>query len=272
MNIFRNITLGTAILATAFLSSACAGYSNSRQEQETEALVSTQTEKTQCPQSTSNADEAKKILSRWQGGKPVVADTTILLQCFTASEIPDSVFARMKGKSFKDNCTVPLSELRYLTIPHYDGKGNILMGELVCNKALAQDMIDIFTIAFQHQYPIELMVLVDNFNAEDRSSMAANNTSCFNFRVVAGSKNLSNHAKGRAIDVNPRYNPYVQRKPGKPVYVSPKNGTPYADRSKNFKYKTGPGDLLYNEFMKRGYTWGGAWKSMQDYQHFEKKN
>lgn len=266
----RSFFLGVTVVASASLATACAGATAS-EANPSDTKVIPDAQKPAITDAVPQTPDAQSLLANWQGGKPLAADTAVLLECFSASEIPDSVFARMKGKSFKDNCTVPRSDLRYLTIPHYDGKGNILMGELVCNKAIAQDLIDIFKVAFLNQYPIELMVLIDNYNAEDRPSMAANNTSCFNYRVVAGSKNLSNHARGRAIDINPRYNPYVQRKPGKPVYVSPKNGAPYADRSKDFKYKTGPGDLLYNEFIKHGFIWGGAWKSMQDYQHFEKK-
>lgn len=214
----------------------------------------------------------RDLLNRWNPGEPVAADTALLLQCFTASEIPDSVFLRMKGKSFKAECSVPRSELRYLTIPHYDGHGNILMGEMVCNKAIADDLLDIFSAAFRDRYPIERMVLIDEYDADDRKSMTANNTSCFNFRVVSGTKQLSNHARGLALDINPLYNPYVSRKRNGTLYVSPPDGRPYSDRKVSFPYKIDPADdLLYSLFISHGFSWGGAWRSMQDYQHFEKK-
>ena len=191
------------------------------------------------------------------------------LEKFQIEEISDELFKRMYGKSFKENCTVPREDLRYLTIPHYTLEGDVVMGEMVVNKAIADDIIDIFKTLFNAKYPIERMVLIDDYNADDRASMSANNTSSFNFRVVAGSKNLSKHAYGMAVDVNPRYNPYVKNgKNG--LYVSPKNGTEYADRSKNFPYKIDTEDLCYKEFIKHGFIWGGAWNSMKDYQHFEK--
>lgn len=195
---------------------------------------------------------------------------SVLLGCFRSEEIPDAVFERMQGKSYKENCTVSRSELRYLTVPHHDGQGNVRMGELVCNRAIAADLLDIFREAFKIGYPIERMVLIDEYDADDRSSMQADNTSCFNFRVVAGSKKLSNHARGLAIDVNPFYNPYVRRRPGKALYVSPSDAARYADRSAEFPYKIDTSDALYRLFIARGFRWGGAWKSAQDYQHFEK--
>lgn len=214
---------------------------------------------------------AEVILSQWSPDSILEADSTLILQCFTASLIPDSIFSRMQGKSYKSNCTIPRSDLRYLTIPHHDGHGNIRMGEIVCNQLIADDLIDIFRKAFIVGYPIERMMLIDNYDADDRKSMTANNTSCFNFRVVAGSKKLSNHAKGLAIDINPLYNPYVKRRTGKPLYVSPPNGKAYADRNADYPYKIDPAtDTIYRLFIEHGFRWGGVWRSAQDYQHFEK--
>lgn len=38
--------------------------------------------------------------------------------------------------------------------------------------------------------------------ANDNKSMSANNTSAFNYRVISGTKKLSNHSYGLAIDIN----------------------------------------------------------------------
>lgn len=201
-----------------------------------------------------------------------VADESNPENWFAINEIEDDLFKRIYGKSFKANCTVPREDLRYLTVAHYTGNGDeVKKGELICHRLIADDMIDIFHNLYAAKYPIERLELVDNYDADDRKSMTANNTSCFNFRVVAGSKNLSNHALGLAIDINPLYNPYVKKQKDGSLYVSPKNGTPYAKRSGNFKYKIDENDLAYKEFIKHGFTWGGHWKTMQDYQHFEKK-
>lgn len=190
---------------------------------------------------------------------------------FYAEPIPDAVFERMKGKSYKSYCQVKRSDLRYVRVLHYDMRGEIKVGELVCHRSVAADMVDIFRNLFRSKYPIERMVLVDDYGADDERSMEANNTSCFNFRRIAGTKVPSNHSWGKAIDVNPLYNPYVKRMKNGTLTVSPKSGRRYADRSRDFRYKIDRNDLCYKEFVSHGFTWGGGWKSSKDYQHFEKK-
>lgn len=196
----------------------------------------------------------------WSGCSAESADSLFVIR-----EIDDAVFERIKGRSLKENCTVPLEDLRYLTIAHYDGDGNVCRGEIICNVKIADDLIDIFRNLYNAGYPIESVRLIDEFDADDVKSMQANNTSCFNFRKVAGSKKLSKHALGMAIDINPLYNPYV-----KGTVVSPPEGKPYADRKGDFPYKIDKEDLCYKEFIAHGFTWGGSWNSLKDYQHFEK--
>ena len=188
---------------------------------------------------------------------------------FTSSPIDSVVFARMKGKSYKDDCTIPLSELRYLRVLHYNFEGNVCQGELVCNKSISNDLLEIFEALFKARYPIERMVLIDDFDADDNRSMTANNTSCFNFRTVAGTNKLSAHSRGMAIDINPLYNPYVKQVRGKTV-VSPSAANAYVNRMREFPYKIDRQDLCYRLFIDHGFRWGGAWRSSKDYQHFEK--
>lgn len=188
---------------------------------------------------------------------------------FGIHNIDDEIFSRIKGKSYKDDCTVPLDDLRYLTVAYYGEGGEIKKGEIICNKAIASDLEDIFRNLFKARYPIESIRLVDDFEADDIKSMQSNNTSCFNFRKVAGSNKLSKHALGLAIDINPLYNPYVKTKNGVTT-VSPEEGRRYSDRKGDFPYKIDVDDLCYKEFIAHGFKWGGAWKSLKDYQHFEK--
>ena len=114
------------------------------------------------------------------------------------------------------------------------------------------------------------MQLVDDYDADDEQSMRANNTSCFNFRRIAGSTKLSKHSQGLAIDINPLYNPYVKRQANGTLIVQPANATCYADRRKAIPYKIERDDLCYRLFIKHGFKWGGAWTRQQDYQHFER--
>lgn len=191
-------------------------------------------------------------------------------QTFAIDTISDAVFQRMLGKSYKYDCTVKREDLRYLHIIHYDGEGKEVQGELVCNKLIANDLIEIFKELHKQKYPIERMRLIDDYDGDDERSMQANNTSCFNFRAIAGSKKLSKHSQGLAIDINPLYNPCVRfRKDGK-MSVEPRTGRPYTNRNKPFPYKIDKNDLCYRLFMKHGFKWGGDWRSLKDYQHFER--
>jgi hypothetical protein len=100
--------------------------------------------------------------------------------------------------------------------------------------------------------------------------MEDNNTSCFNYRVVEGSTSLSKHAYGLAIDINPLYNPYITYENDGSLSVSPASAKAYADRSISFPYKIDENDLCYKLFTEHGFTWGGNWNSVKDYQHFQK--
>ena len=161
-------------------------------------------------------------------------------------------------------------ELRYLRVLHYNKEGQELQGELVCHHSIADDLMDIFLELYKAKYPIERMVLVDEYDADDEASMNANNTSAFNFRRVSGGGNLSRHSEGMAVDINPLYNPLVRQR-GDRVRVFPASAAPYIDRTKDFPYKIEKGDLCYRLFKQHGFTWGGDWKNSKDYQHFEKK-
>ncbi|MCI6552330.1 MAG: M15 family metallopeptidase [Lachnospiraceae bacterium] len=165
---------------------------------------------------------------------------------------------------------VSYEDLRYLSVLHYNFKGIVRTGELICNKAIAQDLAEIFYELYQNQYQIEQIHLVDEYGADDTLSMQDNNTSCFNYRLVDGTASLSKHALGLAIDINPLFNPYVVYKEDGSTYISPAGGEAYADRSREFAYKIDENDLCYKLFTERGFTWGGHWNSMKDYQHFQK--
>jgi hypothetical protein len=131
-------------------------------------------------------------------------------QIFSSQAIPDSVWQIMQGRTWHDNPYIRRSDLRYLRISHYDLEGHPHVGELICNKLIAQKLLIIFRELYAAHYPIQQMRLPDNYGADDERQMRANNTSCFCYRNVSGSKNLSKHARGLAIDINPLYNPYIK--------------------------------------------------------------
>lgn len=216
-----------------------------------------------------------RILEEWQVGKEVSAEDVRKYgtdRCFASMSISDAVFGRIYGNSYKKDCRVLRSSLRYLHLLHYTEDGRIKLGEMICHKDIADDLTDIFRKLFEAKYPIENMQLIDNYGADDIRSMEHNNTTCFNYRTVAGSKKLSNHSLGKAVDINPLYNPYVKRRQDGTYKVSPEKGRKYADRTKIFKYKIDRNDLAYRLFKQHGFRWGGDYRSLKDYQHFEKED
>lgn len=172
--------------------------------------------------------------------------------------------------SSEDEIQISYDDLRYVSVLYYNFKGIERTGELICNKAVAQDFVEIFYELYRNEYQIEQIALIDEYGGDDTLSMQDNNTSCFNYRVVDGTSSLSKHALGLAIDINPFYNPYVVYKNDGSAYISPQGSETYADRSKDFAYKIDENDLCYKLFKEHGFTWGGDWNSLKDYQHFQK--
>lgn len=195
--------------------------------------------------------------------------TPQLLEAFRSYEIPEAVAERMRGKSYPEGCPIPLSDLRYLIIPHFDGHGNVRLGEMVCHRTVARQLLDIFRELFYAHYPIERMVLIDDYDADDERSMSANNTTCFCYRTVAGSRKLSRHSLGKAVDINPLYNPFVRRT-ARGTIITPEAGRQWADRTiADNPYAVRRGDAAWRAFTRRGWRWGGSWRTRPDYQHFQ---
>lgn len=184
---------------------------------------------------------------------------------FEIQNIPDNIYEKMIGKSIPDKDSVDKNSLDYLKITYYGFDNKPHIGDMVVSKEVSKEVIDIFKELYENKYPIEKVSLIDNYGADDELSMSDNNTSSFCYRVVDGSKVLSNHSKGLAIDINPLINPMVKN-----GVVSPKKGQDYIERNENIKGMIKKGDACYNAFTKRGWTWGGEWSNLKDYQHFEK--
>ena len=193
---------------------------------------------------------------------------------FSIHEISDDLFERMKGgNTYKEDCNVPREDLRYLLVLHKDKDGYTHQGEMIVHKLIAEDVLEIFEKLYDADYPIERMVLPDNYMAEDEPMMRDNNSSCFNFRFISHTTKVSKHGLGMAVDINTLYNPYhkfVKNDDGTQTEViEPATGAPYLDRTQSFDYKIEKGDLCYNLFIEKGFEWGGDWTDRQDFQHFE---
>lgn len=179
----------------------------------------------------------------------------------TVAPVDEALAARMSA-SWRPGCPVPLEDLRYVTVTYVDFDGAVQTGELVVHADVAEGVTRVFARLFELRYPIRSMRLVDDFGADDDASMRADNTSAFNCRAITGGSAWSEHAYGRAIDLNPVENPYVLGS-----HVAPRVGRPFVSRP------DAPGvvhadDAVVRAFAAEGWQWGGYWDSPTDYQHF----
>jgi D-alanyl-D-alanine carboxypeptidase len=173
--------------------------------------------------------------------------------------------ARMRGVSWHPGCPVGFAKLRLLTASHWGFDGRVHHGRLVVHRDSARGMLGVMRSLYQQRFPIRRMRLVDAYGADDHRSMAADNTSAFNCRFVAGSPGVwSEHAYGRALDLNPIENPYVTDS----GYVSPPAGAPYARRGDRRPGMVHRGGAVVAAFAEIGWEWGGNWPGSVDYQHF----
>jgi hypothetical protein len=171
------------------------------------------------------------------------------------------------GSSWRDGCPVGPSSLRWVSFSHYDMAGAVRTGTLVIHRDIEAASRKAFASLFTQRFPIQSALPVSEFGSDDDASMAANNTSAFNCRYAVTnppSTTWSNHAYGRAIDVNPRTNPYVLA-----GEVLPPNGAEFADRDRQHQGGLYRGGAALKAFTSNGFEWGGAWRN-PDYQHLER--
>jgi D-alanyl-D-alanine carboxypeptidase len=147
---------------------------------------------------------------------------------------------------------------------YWDFNGKVQDGELIVHRTLTDDVITAFRAIFDARFPIERMAPVDEYGGDDNRSMDANNTSAFNCRPATGSSRWSEHAYGRAIDINPRQNPYVTAS----GTVEPSAGTAFLDRTRPVPGLITSDGPVVAAFASVGWGWGGNWNGTKDYQHF----
>jgi len=170
--------------------------------------------------------------------------------------------------SHRRGCPVGLRNLRYLQISFLGFVGVGRTGELIVHESQARPVVRVFRTLYDARFPIRRMRLVDAYQGDDDASMSANNTSAYNCRRTANDDRWSEHAYGRAIDINPIQNPYLSGS-----FVAPQEGRRYAtvDRSAQAPYIRGGirmADVVVAAFERIGWRWGGDWTYAKDYQHF----
>ncbi|HEX6230806.1 MAG TPA: M15 family metallopeptidase [Actinomycetota bacterium] len=169
----------------------------------------------------------------------------------------------MTGRSWREGCPVPLEKLRLVRVTYRGFDGEAHRGRLVVHRRWADEILDVFRRLYARGFPIRRIRLVDRYDADDRESMRHDNTSAFNCRFVSGTTTWSQHAYGRAIDINPVENPYVDGS-----RVSPRKGRRFLDRTDVRPGMIVERDVVWRAFRRIGWGWGGSWSSAKDYQHF----
>ena len=195
--------------------------------------------------------------------RPTVVPSTPLPQPATVHPVS----AANLGATWRPECPVAPTALRRVDLDYLGFDGGTHRGQLVVNQDVVDDVIAIFTDLTRLRYPIEKMRTVENYpDAEDELSMRDNNTSAFNCRPLPGSDSWSMHAYGRAIDINPLVNPYIDAAGN----LEPSTAERYLDRSRDDLGLLHDGDAAVRVFTDRGWRWGGDWSNPIDYQHFER--
>ena len=214
-----------------------------------------------------------KPLTEWQAGRTVSQEAVDAFggidMCFAAEPIPDGVWARMQGKTYKENPYIGRDDLRHVRALHWDYDNQMHVGEMIVNKQIAECVARILRQLFDAKYPIQRMLLPDVYDADDETQMRDNNSSCFCYRTIAGSTNLSKHARGLAIDINTLYNPYYKVRDDGTLFIQPATAEAYCNRDWDFPYKIDHDDICFRLFTEAGFDWGGDWTTRKDYQHFE---
>jgi poly-gamma-glutamate synthesis protein (capsule biosynthesis protein) len=170
----------------------------------------------------------------------------------------------MTGRSWRPGCPVGFADLRVVRVTYWGFDRAAHAGRMVAHRWYADDLARVFRKLYEDRFPIRRMRLVDRYGADDMRSMRANNTSAFNCRWRAGvCCRWSQHAYGRALDLDPVQNPYVWN-----GGVSPPAGRAYLDRSDRRRGMVHRRDRVWWAFRAVGWEWGGDWTGEKDYQHF----
>ncbi len=191
----------------------------------------------------------------------------------TISPIPPNIKQKMIGVTWHRGCPVPLNDLRYIKMTYINFFYQDRVGEMIVHKSVAKDVVDIFHKLYDMRYPINKMKPIYHYRGNDWLSIENDNTSAFNCRKLTGNRGKwSNHAYGRAIDINPIENPYISRS-GR---IAHKESYKFRNRNHDKRRVHDKAVLSrYDEvvrlFKSHGWIWGGDWNSIKDYQHFEKR-
>jgi hypothetical protein len=179
------------------------------------------------------------------------------------SRISVPLARRMTGVSWRPGCPVGLTDLRLLTVSFWGFDSRVHSGTLIVHRTVAAPVVRALSRLYAARFPIRRMAPVDAYGGDDFRSIEADNTSAFNCRPATGSSHWSEHAYGKAIDLDPLENPYVSG--GKTSHAASRR---YLDRGLRLPGMIHAGDVVVRAFAAEGWGWGGVWSGIRDYQHF----
>src|SRR5262245_37995021 len=182
----------------------------------------------------------------------------------TVAPVPAAVAAR---SSWQPACPVTLADLRYVTVSFWGFDNRAHSGELLVHRDAAQPFVGVFRTLFADRYPIEEMRVTSRADLDAPVTGDGNNTSAFACRPTRGSTKWSEHAFGKAVDVNPFQNPYHNG-----ARVLPELATSYLNRANLRPGMITPGGPVATAFGRIGWAWGGLWHQPVDYMHFSADN
>ena len=173
---------------------------------------------------------------------------------------PADVIAR---STWKQGCPVAATDLSWIRLTFFGFDGRRHTGELLVNRSVADDLVEVFRTLYAEQIPIEEMRITRADELDAPPTGDGNNTGAFACRPTTGATSYSQHAYGLAIDVDPFQNPYV-----KGDLVLPELASSYLDRDRLRPGMIEPDGAVVRAFAAIGWEWGGAWRTLKDYQHF----
>ena len=258
-----------SLVIAALVVGACGTVKAADTPPETAAATATTSSSAPAASTTTTAETAAAGKSPGTA-LPVPPPTTVppLPTTTTTTEPPEfsytvgAVTEQTVSKSWREGCPLHWEELSLLTIRYWNFDGRSVVGRMVVNTSVVDEVVAAFGDLYAIGFPIERIALVDDYDGDDKAAMRANVTSSFNCRYVDGTDRWSNHAFGLAVDINPLINPWARE-----GNVLPLEGTQYADRSNPIPGMINDGDAAIAIFERVGWSWGGVWASA-DYMHF----
>lgn len=187
---------------------------------------------------------------------------------FKINLLPQKLINRMLDTNvWITECPLGFDQMRLVDLEHYNFQDQLQHGQIIVNEKIAESTLNIFKSLFELKFPIHRVIPIHEYGGDDNLSMADNNSSGFNFRKIEGTKILSMHSYGLAIDINPVQNPYIIIKDDQTVEVYPKQAVEFLNR-KNIRQ--GMVEPIIDVFKNNNIIeWGGNWNSPIDYHHFQ---